>query len=165
MGNLFSKPEPASTHLFSRPPRGASQNTFNLTRMRETGQLPIANTRYSGDLIREMNRASVAIDKRHSIQSRLAITDSVKRTIDRNRQNDIQRALLDLNTQNENMFKRPEYKPSYAKGGMVKKTGMALVHKGELIIPANKVASHMKGMKNMAKENAMLKKNLKKIKN
>src|SRR6185436_4804885 len=33
---------------------------------------------------------------------------------------------------------------SYKKGGIVKKTGLALVHKGELIIPADKVKSYHK---------------------
>lgn len=35
----------------------------------------------------------------------------------------------------------------YKKGGTVKKTGIALVHKGELIIPASKVKSVKKLMK------------------
>lgn len=49
----------------------------------------------------------------------------------------------------------------YLKGGLVKKTEMALVHKGEYVIPANKVKEHMKGMRDMAKENMKLKKQLK----
>jgi len=49
----------------------------------------------------------------------------------------------------------------YLKGGTVKKTGMALVHKGEYVIPANKVKEHMKGMRDMAKEVIKLKKQLK----
>jgi len=49
----------------------------------------------------------------------------------------------------------------YLKGGTVKKTGMALVHKGEFVIPADKVKDHMKGMRDMAKEVIKLKKQLK----
>ena len=33
---------------------------------------------------------------------------------------------------------------SYKKGGKVKKTGLALVHKGELVVPANKVKKFKK---------------------
>ncbi len=32
--------------------------------------------------------------------------------------------------------------PSYKKGGKVKKTGLAMVHKGEIIIPTDKVAQY-----------------------
>ena len=37
--------------------------------------------------------------------------------------------------------------PMYKKGGRVKKTGLAIVHKGELIIPASKAKSLKKLMK------------------
>lgn len=37
--------------------------------------------------------------------------------------------------------------PSYKKGGKVKKTGLALVHKGEMVIPASRVASVVKAVK------------------
>lgn len=39
------------------------------------------------------------------------------------------------------------YIPEYKKGGMVRKTGMALVHKGELIIPSKKVAMVKKAIR------------------
>ncbi len=35
--------------------------------------------------------------------------------------------------------KRPYEVPSYKKGGRVKRTGLALLHKGEHVIPKNKV--------------------------
>lgn len=37
--------------------------------------------------------------------------------------------------------------PSYKKGGLVAKTGMALVHKGEVVVPAARVASVDKALK------------------
>lgn len=39
--------------------------------------------------------------------------------------------------------------PAYKKGGKVRKTGLALVHKGERVIPKNKVAKADKAMKKM----------------
>lgn len=36
--------------------------------------------------------------------------------------------------------------PSYKKGGTVKKTGLALVHKGEKVIPKNKVEKKKKDL-------------------
>lgn len=37
--------------------------------------------------------------------------------------------------------------PSYKKGGKVAKTGMALVHRGEVVVPASRVASVDKALK------------------
>jgi len=41
--------------------------------------------------------------------------------------------------------------PAYKKGGTVKKTGPAVVHKGEKIIPANKVKKVEKALKTASK--------------
>jgi len=35
--------------------------------------------------------------------------------------------------------------PSYKKGGKVKKTGLALLHKGEIVIPKNSIRAAMDG--------------------
>ncbi len=48
--------------------------------------------------------------------------------------------------------KKKEKVPSYKKGGKVKKTGLALVHKGERIVPKKKVESVEQFMKRRNKE-------------
>jgi len=47
--------------------------------------------------------------------------------------------------------KKKEY-PSYKKGGKVKKTGLALVHKGERVVPRKKAESVEQFMKRRNKE-------------
>lgn len=42
--------------------------------------------------------------------------------------------------------------PSYKKGGKVKQTGLALVHKGEVVIPANRVKSVDSALKKSGKK-------------
>lgn len=47
--------------------------------------------------------------------------------------------------------------PGYKKGGEVKETGMAMVHKGEHVVPKKAMKGHaevMKGMKSFLKEEA-----------
>lgn len=51
----------------------------------------------------------------------------------------------------------PRHVPSYKKGGKVKKTGLAMVHKGERVIPAmmkemKKDSGKVKGMSNRQKK-------------
>lgn len=48
--------------------------------------------------------------------------------------------------------------PYFSKGGMVKKTGPAVVHKGELVVPRKFVKDVPKGLKNAIKKNAAPKK-------
>ena len=57
---------------------------------------------------------------------------------------DVSRALSGATA---NQIKMAGSIPMYKKGGTVKKTGIALVHKGELIIPASKVKAVKKLMK------------------
>ena len=50
------------------------------------------------------------------------------------------------------IMKKPLHPPSYKKGGKVKNTGLAMLHKGEMVVPKNKIKSYSPKMARAGKD-------------
>ena len=132
--NPLKRRATTNLHSVQRTPPAKSPGQFNMTKVKNTpGGSRVLRSKRGLNYRLPMSGSPLPFEKTHKRLKADERTYSPQSPFNLVGNNHPERKQL------MNIFKNMQVN-EYKKGGLVRKTGLALVHKGELVIPVNKVA-------------------------